>query len=89
MKPQTDLPEPRFEVPKELKKHRHGQMYRWKVAPFTGPPQYGEWLGTEADVQAALKSVTRTLGGRYYCETKSITCAECDTDDTARVICVL
>jgi hypothetical protein len=89
MRSHPDLPELRQEESRELKKHRHGKMYRWKIVPFTGPPEFGEWLGTEADVQIALRSKTRSLGGRYYCEMKSITCSECDTDEAARVICAL
>jgi hypothetical protein len=89
MRSQPELPETRLEGSAELKKHRHGKMYRWKIVPFTGPPEYGEWLSTEVDVQVAMKSKTRSLGGHYYCEAKSITCSECDTDEVARVICVL
>lgn len=89
MRSQPELPEPLPDRLGDLKKHRHGQVYRWKIVPFNGPPEYGEWLGTERDVQAALRSKTRTIGGRYYCEAKSITCPECDRDETARVICAL
>ena len=89
MRSHPDLPQPYPERSKDLKKHDHGQMYRWKIVPFTGPPEYGEWLGTENDVRAALQSLTRNVGGRYYCEMKSITCPECDKDEGAKVICAL
>jgi len=70
----------------DLKKHDHGQMYRLKIAPIVGPPAYGDWCGTETDVRAAMRSMARNLGERYYCETKRITCAECDAEEPAKVI---
>jgi hypothetical protein len=89
MKSHPDLPYPRQEDARELRKHNHGQMYRLKMVPFGRPPQFGEWLGTEADVRTALESVARNVGGRYYCEMKAITCPECSADQPARVICAL
>jgi len=73
----------------ESKQHDHGQMFRCKIVPFTGPPEYGEWFGTESDVIAAMRSLVRNLGARYYCETKMITCPECDADESAKVISAL
>jgi hypothetical protein len=82
------LADPRDKL-QDLRKHDHGRMFRWKGVPFNGTPEYGEWLGTEADVRAAMQGVTRRLGGRYYCEAKSITCPDCDTDRPPVVICTL
>ena len=59
------------------------------MVPFAGPPEYGEWVGTESDARAALQGVKRALGARCYCEMKPITCAECDIEEAARVICTL
>jgi len=64
-------------------------MYRCKMVPFAGPNEYGEWFGTESEVQAAMRSVTRKLGTRYYCETKIVTCPECGGEESATVISVL
>lgn len=73
----------------ELRKHNHGQMYRAKVVPFTGPPEYGEWFSTEADLRAAMRSLDRNIGSRYYCEAKMIACGECEVDERAKVISTL
>ena len=86
MNPPSDLPHSRQEGSTGLKKHDHGRVYRWKIVPFAGPPEYGEWLGTESDVRAAMRGLARAVGMRYYCETKSITCPECDIDEAPRVI---
>ena len=76
---------PRLEDWREPK-HNHGRMYRCKIVPFAKPAEYGEWLGTESEVKAAL---VRSLGARYYCEMKMITCAECNVDGDAKVIAAL
>jgi hypothetical protein len=64
-------------------------MYRCKIAPFAGPTEYGEWVGTESEVQAGMRDLVRSLGARYYCEMKMITCAECNVDGGAKVISAL
>ncbi|HXP84832.1 MAG TPA: hypothetical protein VN841_08940 [Bryobacteraceae bacterium] len=71
------------------KKHDHGQLYRAKMVPYVGPTQYGEWFGTESDLRASMRGQARAIGTRYYCETKMIGCAECETGDRAKVICTL
>jgi hypothetical protein len=73
----------------QLIKHDHGQMYRCKIVPVAGPTEYGEWFGTESDVRDALKRIGRDLGKRYYCETKAMTCPQCDASEKAHVICSL
>jgi len=89
MKPLPDLPRSRPERSAGLTKHYHGQVYRWKIVPFAGPPEYGEWLRTESDVRAAMGALTRAIGVRYYCEAKPITCPECEINEAPRVICSL
>jgi len=64
-------------------------MYRCKIVPIVGQPEYGDWFGTESDVRAAMRSLARDLGKRYYCEMKMITCFECDADEPAKVISAL
>jgi hypothetical protein len=73
----------------ELKKHNHGQMYRAKVVPFTGPPEYGEWFSTEYELRVAMRGMVRDIGKRYYCEKKMIACGECKIDERAKVISTL
>jgi len=73
----------------EPKKHNHGQMYRAKIVPSIGPPEYGEWFGTEADLRSAMRGLTRSIGKRYYCETKMIACSECEGGEAAKVISTL
>lgn len=73
----------------DAKDHDHGQMYRLKIVPIAGPPEHGDWFGTETDVLAAMRSVARNLGARYYCEMKRITCAGCDAEEPAKVISAL
>jgi len=73
----------------EPKKHAHGCLYRVKIVPFSGPTQYGEWLSSEADLRSAMREVPRDIGKRYYCEAKTIHCAECDVNEKPRVIAVL
>ncbi len=73
----------------EIIKHDHGQMYRCKIVSLTEPVEYGEWFGTESDVRAALRGSGRELGLRYYCETKAITCPQCEANEKAKVICSL
>ncbi len=63
------------------KKHNHGCLYRAKVVPFTGAPEYGEWFHSESALRSAMRDLTRQIGKRYYCETKQITCAECESAD--------
>lgn len=70
--------------------HKHGQMYRAKMVPFGGgPPEFGAWFCTEAELRAALQGLNRKLGTRYYCEAKAIGCSECEVDERAKVICAL
>jgi hypothetical protein len=73
----------------ELKKHAHGHLFRVKIAPFTGPIEYGEWFSSEAELRSAMKETTRDIGKRYYCEAKVIRCAECETDENPKVIASL
>jgi len=73
----------------ELRKHDHGQMYRAKIVPFTGPSEYGEWFRTESELRLALRGMVRDIGKRYYCERKMIACGECDVDEPAKVISTL
>lgn len=73
----------------QLVKHDHGEMYRAKIVPFGGAPEYGEWFGTESDVRSAARELTRRLGTRYYCEVKKIACCECEADEEPRVIAPL
>ena len=70
-------------------KHDHGQLFRAKVTPYGGVPEYGEWFHSESALRAAMKDVARELGKRYYCEVKTITCAECDANENPRVIATL
>lgn len=87
MRPGT--PADRLNDRPELRQHNHGQMYRCKVVPFTGPTEYGEWFATESEVQAVMRSLVRKLGARYYCETRKTTCPECEADGAAKVISAL
>lgn len=89
MKSHPDSPQPADKEPRAPQKHSHGRLFRWKIVPFGGSPKFGEWLATEAEVRVSLKRVTRSVGERCYCETKAITCPECDMDEAAKVICSL
>jgi len=71
------------------KKHAHGHLYRVKIAPFSGPTVYGEWFSSEAALRYAMREVARDIGKRYYCEAKSIHCAECEVDENPKVIAAL
>ena len=71
------------------KKHSHGYLYRAKIAPFRGPTEYGEWFGSEADLRTAMRETARNIGSKYYCEAKTISCAECEVDEKPRVIAAL
>ena len=73
----------------ELRKHDHGLLYRAKITRFSGGSEYGEWFHSESALRSAMQKVTRDLGKRYYCETKIITCAECEVDEQPRVIATL
>jgi len=78
----------------EPKKHHHGYLFRAKVVPFTGAPEYGEWFHSESALRSAMREVARRIGTRYYCETKLITCAECEaagceSDHKPKVIATL
>jgi len=73
----------------KLKKHAHGRLYRAKIAPFSGPTEYGEWFGSEAALRSAMGEVARDIGKRYYCEAKMIHCAECEVDESPKVIAAL
>jgi hypothetical protein len=73
----------------ELKKHAHGQLYRVKIAPFSGPTEYGEWFESEAELRFAMREIPRDIGKRYYCEAKMIRCAECEVDEKPKVIASL
>lgn len=71
------------------KKHSHGHLYRAKIAPFSGPIEYGEWFSSEADLRSAMSKMGRNIGSKYYCEAKTIHCAECETDEKPKVIAAL
>lgn len=71
------------------KKHAHGQLYRVKIAPFSGPTEYGEWFGSEAMLRSAMLGVARDIGKKYYCEAMTIHCSECEVDEKPKVIAVL
>jgi hypothetical protein len=73
----------------ELKKHAHGRLYRVKIAPYTGPTEYGEWFDSEAELRLAMRAVARDIGKKYYCESKMIHCAECEVDEAPKVIAAL
>ena len=73
----------------ELKKHAHGNLYRAKIAPFSGPIQYGEWFGSEAALRAAMRDQARDIGSRYHCEAKPIGCEECGVEEKPKVIAAL
>ena len=73
----------------ESKKHKHGQMYRAKIVPFKGLPEYGDWFCTESELRTAMQGLIRKIGTRYYCEAKQIGCSECEVDESARVISAL
>jgi 6-pyruvoyl-tetrahydropterin synthase len=73
----------------EAKKHVHGHLYRVKIAAFNGPTEYGDWFESEATLRSAMKEVARQIGKRYYCETKMIHCAECEADESPKVISTL
>jgi hypothetical protein len=73
----------------EAKQHNHGRMFRAKIVPFTGPPEYGEWFHTESELRLATRHLTREIGKRYYCETKQVACRECQVDESAKVIAML
>jgi hypothetical protein len=79
----------RLEGSVELKKHNHGQMFRLKMVPFTGPSEYGEWFDTESELRLAMRGTVREIGKRYYCEKKMIACGECEVDERAKVISTL
>ena len=64
-------------------------MFRAKIVPFTGPPEYGEWFHTESELRLAMHNMARDIGKRYYCETKQVACGECQVDEHARVIAML
>jgi hypothetical protein len=72
-----------------MKKHTHGRVYRAKIAPFSGPTEYGEWFGSESALRSAMQAVARDVGKRYYCEEKMTPCAECEVDERPRVIATL
>jgi hypothetical protein len=71
------------------KKHAHGYLYRAKIAPFSGPAEYGEWFSSEAMLRSSMREVARDIGKRYYCEAMTIHCAQCEVDEKPRVIAVL
>jgi hypothetical protein len=71
------------------KKHSHGYLYRAKIAPFSGPTEYGEWFGSEAALRTAMRETARNIGSRYYCEAMTIGCSECEVDEKPRVIAAL
>jgi len=73
----------------ELRKHNHGHLYRAKVVPFAGATEYGEWFHSESALRSAMGEAARILGTRYYCEMKVITCAECENDESPKVIAAL
>lgn len=73
----------------EARKHNHGHLYRAKIVPFRGSPEYGEWFSTESDLRSAMQKTPRVLGNRYYCESKILTCAECDVKEAPKVIATL
>ena len=71
------------------KKHAHGSFTAPRLRRLSGPTEYGEWFGTEAALRAAMREVARTIGSRYYCEAKTIGCAECEVDESPKVIAAL
>ena len=71
------------------KKHDHGRLYRAKIVPFRGSPEYGDWFSTESELRSVMQRITRPIGNRYYCESKMIACSECDVDESPRVIATL
>jgi hypothetical protein len=73
----------------EAKKHNHGRLYRAKIVPFRGPTEYGDWFSTESDLRSAIQKETRLIGSRYYCESKMLTCSECDINEGPKVIATL
>jgi hypothetical protein len=73
----------------EPKKHAHGCLYRVKIAAFNGPIEYGDWFDSEAALRSSMREVARHIGKRYYCEAKAIHCAECEADESPKVIAAL
>lgn len=73
----------------EPKKHKHGRMFRAKMVPLSGPPEYGEWFCTESELHAAMRGLIGSIGTRYYCEARLIGCGECEVDERAKVISTL
>ena len=73
----------------DLPKHNHGRMYRAKIVPFSGPTEFGPWFSTESEVRTDMDTQRRNIGSKYYCETKTISCPECEADDKARVVGML
>lgn len=80
---------PSFVQLKAPKRHSHGHLYRAKIAPFSGPIEYGEWFPSEAELRSAMSKMGRNIGSRYYCEAKMIRCAECEVDEKPKVIAAL
>jgi hypothetical protein len=78
--------QPGVEKDRSEKRHNHGRMFRCKIVPFNGPAQYGEWLGSELEVSLSRRSLGRKIGERYYCEAKTLTCPECHTEESPKVI---
>ena len=70
----------------QLRKHHHGYLFRMKVVPFVGAPEYGEWFHSESALRSAMDTVSRKLGKRYYCEHKAITCPDCEGNESPTVI---
>jgi 6-pyruvoyl-tetrahydropterin synthase len=70
-------------------KHVHGHLYRVKIAASNGTIEYGDWFDSETALRSAMKEVARHIGKRYYCEAKLIHCAQCEADESPRVIAAL
>ena len=88
-RPQTCTSRKATEDHVEPTKHNHGHLFRAKIVPFTGAPVYGEWFHSESALRSAMRTVVRGIGKRYYCETKVITCVECEKEEDPRVIATL
>lgn len=71
--------------------HNHGRVYRAKIVSAAGRTEYGEWFNTEKELHDAMQVVTRSIGKRYYCESKMVNCTQpgCDVDQNPRVITIL
>jgi len=74
-----------------MHKHKHGSVYRAKIASHDGRVEYSEWFNTEDDLRDSMRGTQRNIGKRYYCEVKMVPCLDpaCDVDEKPRVISTL